>query len=70
MQTKLQNNNVPVRGRRTYWVLSLIAFAPLAIVAALVLMSDRNNAVSLPLLDAFKTISAITLSFLGGVRWD
>jgi hypothetical protein len=56
------------QGRGMIWLLSLIAFAPLAILTVMLVFVDRANAVFLPLLDGFKTVSAVSLSFLGGIR--
>ena len=57
------------QSRRTEWLLSIAAFAPMAMLAIMLVVTARSNASFLPLLDAFKTFSAITLSFLGGMRW-
>ncbi len=69
MKTTDTDSPASPRGRRTSWLLSIIAFSPMAILAAFIFLTDRSNATFLPLLDAFKTASAITLSFLGGIRW-
>ena len=55
--------------RRTAWLLSIVAFAPMAFLAGSLALSEGSNAAILPLLDAFKTFSAITLSYFGGMRW-
>jgi hypothetical protein len=57
------------RGRRVIWHLSLIGLAPLAILAILLILIERNNTIYPLLIDGFKTVSAISLSFMGGVRW-
>lgn len=67
-QGALMNIETPTRGRRTSWVLSVVALAPLALLAVLLVFVGRENASFLPFLDAFKTLSAITLSYLGGIR--
>jgi hypothetical protein len=56
------------RGQRTSWVLSLVAIAPMVMLALMLVITGRENAGFLPLLDAFKTLSALTLSYLGGIR--
>ncbi|MCP4071078.1 MAG: DUF3429 domain-containing protein [Hyphomicrobiales bacterium] len=56
-------------GKRIVWLLSLIMLAPLVIVAVMLASIDNGNPAFPPLLDGFKTTSAIILSFLGGIRW-
>jgi hypothetical protein len=56
-------------GKRIVWLLSLILLTPLLILALMLMSIDNSNAAFLPLLDGFKTVSAIILSFLGGIRW-
>lgn len=63
------NSSTSIRGRRTSWLLSIVAIAPLALLAVMLIFTGRDNAGFLPLLDAFKTLSAITLSYLGGLRF-
>ncbi len=60
--------SMKIRGRRTAWTLSLIAVIPLLMLAVMLYASGRENAGFLPLLDAFKTLSALSLSYLGGIR--
>ncbi len=62
-------SNINMRGRRTSWLISLIAIGPLILLAVMLVVTGRDNAGFLPLLDAFKTLSAIILSFLGGIRF-
>ena len=69
MQKTPDMDDNPVRGRRTTWVLSLVAAAPMVALAILLVSTDRGNAIFLPLLEAFKMVSALSLSFLGGIRW-
>lgn len=69
MQTTKAVDKLHVRGRRSTWLLSLIAFSPMGLLSILLVLSQRDNATFLPMLDAFKLISAISLSFLGGIRW-
>ncbi len=57
------------RGRRAIWYLSFAGLTPLAILAILLILIERNNTIYPLLIDGFKTISAISLSFIGGVRW-
>ena len=66
MQEASMGNN---DSRRATWLLSIIAFVPMAFLAGGLAMSENSNAAVLPLLDAFKTFSAITLSYFGGMRW-
>jgi len=54
---------------RTVWAIMFILLAPLIIIAFILASIGNSNPLFLPLLDGFKTASAIILSFLGGVRW-
>ena len=60
--------DTPIRGRRASWALSLVAVAPLMLLAMMLAYAGQENAGFLPFFDAFKTLSAITLSYLGGIR--
>ncbi len=55
--------------RRTAWLLALAGFAPFAFLALALLVSGTTSAFHGLFLDAFRTYSAIILSFLGGIRW-
>ena len=57
------------RGKYTIWLLSAVGAVPLATLAILLIWVGRSSAMFLPLVDAFKAVSAISLSFLGGMRW-
>ncbi len=54
---------------RTTWTLTLAGLVPFAALAAALAYLGKESALFFPLLDAFKTIAAIALSFLGGIRW-
>ena len=55
--------------KRIVWLLSLVMLAPLLILAVMLAFIDNSKPAFPPLLDGFKTVSAIVLSFLGGIRW-
>ena len=54
---------------RTAWLLSLAGFLPFLVLAIGMVLSGRNGVWFVLFADAFKTWSAIILSFLGGIRW-
>ncbi len=60
---------VATADKKTAWVLALAGFAPFAFLALALLFFGRTSALHGLLLDAFRTYSAIILSFLGGIRW-
>jgi len=55
--------------RRAVWAIMLGILVPLIFIAFILASIGKSNALFLPLLDGFKTASAIILSFLGGIRW-
>ena len=58
--------NNPVK---TAWFLALAGFVPFAAMAMLMLASGKYHPFFPVIEDAFRTYSAIILSFLGGTRW-
>ena len=54
---------------RTAWLLSLAGYLPFLVLAIGMVLSGRNGVWFVLFADAFKTWSAIILSFLGGIRW-
>ena len=56
-------------GQSTGWALSLAGFVPFAIVAVVLLATDRSSVWHAFAVDAGRTYGAIILSFLGGTRW-
>ena len=69
MQTTDNDEPVSGNGNGAVLQLSLISVAPMVVLAVMLIFTNRDNAIFLPLLDAFKTYSAVSLSFLGGMRW-
>ena len=55
--------------QRKFWVLALVLLAPMVLLVAAMLAIQGSNALFLPLLDGFKAVSALILSFLAGIRW-
>ena len=55
--------------RPAVWAIMLGILLPLVLIAFILASIGKSNALFLPLLDGFKTASAIILSFLGGIRW-
>lgn len=55
--------------RRAAWMLALASLVPFVVLAIAVLAAGRGGGWFLFLVDGFKIWSAVTLSFLGGIRW-
>jgi hypothetical protein len=58
-----------IGSRRAVWTIMFGILVPLIVIALILTSIGNSNALFLPLLDGFKTASAIILSFLGGIRW-
>ena len=54
---------------RTIWLIATIGVMPVIIFTALIACFGGHSSLTVPLVDAYKVYSAITLSFLGGIHW-
>jgi hypothetical protein len=59
----------PDHDKRTAWFLALAGFLPFAILSLALLATGKTGPMHGLFIDAFRTWSAIILSFLGGIRW-
>lgn len=53
----------------TGWLLGMAGLIPFISLPLVVLVLGNENAISAPLVNAFRAYSIIILSFLGGIRW-
>jgi len=53
----------------TAWIMSFAGLLPFLGLAIMLLFAGKNHALFIPLVELFKTWSAVILSFLGGIRW-
>lgn len=57
------------KNKQMAWYLSIIALVPFVLIALAMFLLDRSNSAIDPLFSMFRIYSALTLSFLGGIRW-
>jgi hypothetical protein len=63
------DEEAPDTALRIAWAIALGGFLPFAAIAAGLVLTGRNSALTVLLGDAFRVWSLAILSFLGGIRW-
>ncbi|GIL02431.1 MAG: hypothetical protein BroJett030_23300 [Alphaproteobacteria bacterium] len=64
-----EREEMPAAPRQAAWALALAGLLPLVLIAVAMALTGQTSGWFGLLTDAFRTWSAVTLAFLGGIRW-